>query len=458
MDFFELTKQCTKNVMNHKNEEFHIVSHMDADGISSCAILSKAFERAGIEHTFSCVKLNELSKIPPSENMVFCDLGSGQQQEIKQLFSGSNITIIDHHQFECSLFPCHFNPFLVGINGGTEVSGSGMSYFFSKALDPKNVDLSQIAIVGAIGDMQALWGRLEGLNRSILDDGIKAGVVTASPDLLLYGRYTRPIFKSLQYFSDPPIPGVSGSESNAVALLGNLDIDIKEEDWRTLSDLSFEEKQRLGTELIRRILSELPKEFVHLAPKLVFGEAYSFECEDRYSPLRDASEFSTCLNATGRNNHPEIGVEVAKGNRGIYFDKLKILLKRHRRKLAQSISLIDSRGISHLDNIQYFDGTGITDALVGTVAGMMLGSEECNPFMPLIGYTPIDDSTIKVSVRCSKLLVHRNLNMGTILRDVAANYGGVGGGHAFACGAYIPFEHITAFLHDISLAVGASIT
>jgi len=457
MDIFQLARECTSNVKEHSNEDFFLVSHMDADGISSCSIMSTALERAGIEHRFRCVKINEISGLEPCENMIFCDLGSGQQDTLQKCFPDSNITIIDHHQFVESSYKCHFNPFLAGVDGGKEISGSGMSYFFAKAMDPSNSDLAPLAIVGAVGDMQNIWGSLEGMNTRIVADGIENGTVSASPDLRLYGRFTRPLYKSLQYFSDPPVPGVSGNESNCIALLSSLDIPLKEDQWRTPSDLTLDEKQKLGTELIRRIMSKLPSEFISLAPKLVFGESYTFEGEDRYSPLRDASEFSTCLNAAGRNGAPEIGVEVAKGNRGVYYDKLMSLLKTHRRKLARSIGLVESRGIERLDNLQYFDGTGISDTLVGTVAGLLLGSDGTDPFIPLIGYTPSDDRNMKISLRCSKLLIGKKVNMGSILRDTSRQYGGEGGGHAFACGAYIPHENITHFLDDVSKKIGEAV-
>lgn len=458
MDLFSLAKDCADHIISHKEEEFTLVTHMDADGISSCAIMSTALDRAGIEHTFHCIKLNDIATITPSDNMIFCDLGSGQQDELSSLFPSSNVTIVDHHQFESSNFHYHFNPFLTGHDGGSEISGSGMTYLLSRAMDPRNVDLCPLAVVGAVGDVQNLWGRLEGLNSIIVDEGVEAGVVEREPDLRLYGRFTRPLFKSLQYFSDPPIPGVSGSESGSIALLTSLGIDVRDETWKTLSDLTFEQKQSLGTEMVQRILCSLPSEFISLAPKLIFGESYTFVGEERYSPLRDASEFSTCLNAAGRHGEPDVGVKVAKGNRGIYYEKLMSLLKRHRRMLAKGIELVESRGIEQGCHIQHFDGSGISDTLVGTIAGMVLGTKGCDPFRPLIAYTPADDRTYKVSVRCSKLLVGKDINMGTILRDVSRKYGGAGGGHAFACGAFIPIESIDPFLSDISALVGKALT
>ena len=46
------------------------------------------------------------------------------------------------------------NPHLYGIDGATDVSGSGVAYFAAKAVNAANVDLAPIALVGALGDMQ----------------------------------------------------------------------------------------------------------------------------------------------------------------------------------------------------------------------------------------------------------------------------------------------------------------
>ena len=46
------------------------------------------------------------------------------------------------------------NPHLYGIDGATEVSGSGVAYFAAKAVNAENMDLAPIALVGALGDMQ----------------------------------------------------------------------------------------------------------------------------------------------------------------------------------------------------------------------------------------------------------------------------------------------------------------
>ena len=444
-----LAKEISKSIellKNHKNDEIKIISHLDADGISSGAIISKTLDREGIQNKVSIVKLSRiLDAIDNSELTIFTDLGSGQLPRLKKVMEKDYI-IIDHHmpQGEWSY---HINPNLFGIDGGKEISGAGLSYLFSRNFG--NFDLVDLAIVGAVGDMQNYWGKLEGLNRVILEEGTKKKRIEVETNLLLYGRETRPVYKSLQYFSDPFIPGITGDESSSIALLQRLNIALKENDrWRTLSDLSFEERQRLATEIISKSASSVPQELVKFLPQLVIGETYTLLNEEKGTPLRDTSEYSTCLNAAGRNDEAEIGLEIAKGNRGVYYDVLMGILRKHRTLIAKSIEEVNE--ITQREYIQYFEAS-ISENIIGTITGMLLGTN-ADPYKPMVGIAPSEDS-LKISVRCSKVLVLKGVNMAKAVIKAAESVEGEGGGHAPACGAYIPKNKLNEFLDIFEIEV-----
>jgi len=411
--------------------------------------MSITLDRLGINHD---VHFTSLDGIPSSELgdlTLFLDMGSGQIDYLLSDHSDKDIIILDHHQGEYPKSPfLEINPNQYGYSGSEEVSGSGLAYLLSLEIDRNNKDLSSIAIVGAVGDMQSSWGGLKGLNRDILLDSIEAGLVNAQEDLLLYGRSTRPIYKSLQYFSDPPIPGVTGSDSNAMAMLNSLGIPCYEGDWRTVSDMTSDEKRKLATEIIRKTIMAVPQEYVSYIPQMIMGESYSLLKEEERSPLKDASEFATCLNACGKNGRPEVGYYVCKGNRGIYFDILLGLLRKHRQNIAKSINIVESRGVIVKEKFQYFDGSGINDTIIGTVASLVLGNQDTDPFLPIVAFTPMpnDPNLYKISARCSKLLVLKGLNLGKEIKKSAESVGGKGGGHPPACGAYVPIEKLTEFL------------
>jgi Single-stranded DNA-specific exonuclease len=147
------------------------------------------------------------------------------------------------------------------------------------------------------------------------------------------------------------------------------------------------------------------------------------------------------MNACGRNHEEKVAMEVLKGDRFVALEELEAVSLNHRRNLAQSISHVaesDAGNIIELENLQYFDGTGIKPEIVGTVTGMILGY--CNWKKPVIGFTQTDEKGLKISLRCSRLLSYDGIHFGNIIRKVAGEVGGVGGGHAMACGAYIPIE------------------
>ncbi|HPA49473.1 MAG TPA: DHH family phosphoesterase, partial [Methanofastidiosum sp.] len=329
--FKELFQAAKDKIIQSRNSHVKIISHIDADGITSASILSLGLDRLGINHDVHFTSLDGIPSCELGDLTIFLDMGSGQIDYLLSEHSDKNIIILDHHQGDYPKTPfLEINPNKFGYSGSEEVSGSGLSYLLSLELDNKNKDLSSLAIVGAVGDMQGSWGGLKGLNRDILLDSIETGMVKAQEDLLLYGRSTRPIYKALQYFSDPPIPGVTGSDSNAMAMLNSLGIPCYEGDWRTVSDMTSDEKRKLATEIIRKTIMAVPQEYISYIPQMIVGESYSLLKEEERSPLKDASEFATCLNACGKNGRPEVGYYVCKGNRGIYFDILLGLLRKHR--------------------------------------------------------------------------------------------------------------------------------
>ena len=84
-----------------------------------------------------------------------------------------------------------------------------------------------LAVVGAVGDLQQRRHlRLVGVNQDILADGVIAGVLEEKTDIQYFGRETRPVYKMLQYASDPIIPGVTGLESHAISFLKDLSIPV----------------------------------------------------------------------------------------------------------------------------------------------------------------------------------------------------------------------------------------
>ena len=430
-----------------------VYCHIDADGITGGAIASEALSRAGIAHEVAFLKkLDEASiqvirrEAPPVA--WFVDFGAGQLHHME----GLEAVVTDHHVPTARNIPVErrrdlvrfaededhvlmLNPHLEG-EGSDVVSGAGLAYAVARELGPGNKDLAAIAIVGAVGDVQDQeFRRLRGFNRTILQDGIDAGVLQAHTDLRLFGRETRPIHKLLEYSNDPWIPKLSGNGEACIAFLLEVGIDLKvEETWRTWSELDAGEKRRIVSELVTHMLSRGCgwRETVRLV-----GEVYTLVREPVGSPTRDAKEFGTLINSCGRYEAAEVAYRVCRGDRGEALEEAFRLLAGHREHLVSSLDWIEQVGISRLDAIQWFHAEDkIRDTVVGIAAGIALQASG-NRQMPILAFAFAPDG-VKVSARAPRELVARGLDLAAIMRDASKRFGGEGGGHHGAAGATIP--------------------
>lgn len=445
----DLYKQAKEII--EESKDIKIYSHIDCDGMCAGAILSTILDRLGKPHEIEFVNLDVLDDLDLNHELtLFSDLGSGQSVD-KHATKDNKIIILDHHpplrdldyKKDKEYTYLEINPNHFDIDGSYYVCGGGLCYFLAKEFGFK--DLSWIGILSAIGDMQnSKTGKLEGLNKIILDDAIEEGSVRLiENDLNIYGRKTRPLFVALSYFSDVNLP-ITNNQNETMAVLDDLGIERR--NGRTLSQLSHEEKTLLFNKLVEMISIEVPPRYIKYVPKLIIGDSYEFLNEEEDSFLRDASEFSTAMNACGRNKKEDVALDILKGDRIVALDQLETISKTHRYNLAKSIDKVtqDDNRIVELENIQYFDGTGIRPEIVGTIAGMILGY--CNWKKPVIGFTETEDGFLKVSLRCSRLLAYDGIHFGNIIRDVSAKVGGSGGGHSVACGGYIPTSKKSEFL------------
>ena len=443
-----------------KSKHVHVVSHIDADGITAGSIAHITLKRLGKQNSIEFVKqlddmvINRLKK-DKHELVWFTDLGSSiTNQELD-----FDIIVTDHHECpENSDKKFHLNPHLFGIDGGFEISGAGVTYLVSRAVDEKNKDLSALAIIGACGDLQdRKYGRLVGLNKEILKDGIEASVIECKTDLRYFGRETRALSKLLQYANDPVIPGITGRESACTNFLEELGIRLKEGDnFRRWIDLTKDERRLIVSNIAQVLLS---KGFGYDITKKIIGEIYVLKNEIEGSEVHEAKEFATLLNSTARYGKYDVGLNVCLGNRDLYLEEAKNLLQGHRANLVEGMQFARDEGITKREFVQFFHaGTGIRDTIVGIVANMLLNSEDVSSDMPLIGFAIKDDGNVKVSARGTQGLVQRGLNLSAAMKKVASSMGGVGGGHNIAAGATIPEGKEEEFLEKLESEIKSQLS
>lgn len=459
---------CARRLL--ESDALLLASHIDADGLTSAAIASTALERAGLAHEVVFKKQldeTEIASIAATEydTVLFTDFGSGQLDVIARHEQAGDFepVIADHHQPADAETAFHLNPLLEGINGASELSGAGASYLLARALGEEtgtdNRDLAALAIVGAVGDMQAVDGELVGANRAIVEEGSEASVLEEGTDIAFYGKQTRPLPKLLEYASEVRVPGITNNEKGAVGFLEELPVDLhiksndeKEGEWRRWVDLTDDEKQTVASALLQRALERgVPP---GKAERLV-GTTYTLTEEEPGTTLRDASEFSTLLNATARYERADVGLAVCLGDRDAAFEQARRLLENHRRNLSEGLEQVKRQGVDSADYLQYFDaGTEIRETIVGIVAGMALGVEGVDGSRPIIAFAEKNDEETKVSARGTGRLVGQGLDLSQVMGEASRAVGGDGGGHDIAAGATIPTGEKERFVEKADDIVG----
>lgn len=437
-----------------------IVSHIDADGITSASIAASTCKRLGKEHRVRfATKLSEevISEINSSEEDLvwITDLGSGYLTS----FERDGIVITDHHVpdpkwrrgqtfLDAYIDLCQINPHCYGMDGSTQACGATMTYLLSREIDRANTDLAALAVVGACGDIQDIPIKgLVGLNTPVLEDAVENGDIVVERDLKLFGKETRSLIQFLQY-SDPHIPGLGGNPHACGSFLEEHGIAIREKGRnRCWNDLDQREKAIVTDD----ILALLPEEERETA----MGPCYRLVRNPPRSELRDSKEYATLLNSCGRYDDAETGMLICMGDNDA-VQKAKGNRQEHRRNISVALTLVKERSMLKMRNsVIYFNaGSEIRDTVVGIVAGMILNTEGFRRDMPIIAFADSDDGT-KVSARADPSLVKKGLDLSSVMKIASEMVGGYGGGHNVAAGATIPKgaeEEFLSAVDDMVLA------
>ena len=174
-------KEAIKEFERWSPERVYLIHHDDADGLTSAAIAKRALEREKIKTKSICVEKlypDVVKRLHASSGNVYfyLDIAAAHAKFISEENEGKNLTfILDHHDAEPSTDPLVYNldPELYGISGEREVSGSSTAYIFSRRLNPRNIDVSHLAVIGSA----EIPGDLFGINRTVLEDAVSQELV-----------------------------------------------------------------------------------------------------------------------------------------------------------------------------------------------------------------------------------------------------------------------------------------
>jgi single-stranded-DNA-specific exonuclease len=404
-------------------DHMRVISHNDADGITSAGLVCNALKRAKIP--FHATLVNRLDKTIVESitgPVVFCDMGSGKPDLISNI--EGEVYVLDHHRPVGTLECMHLNPHNYGIDGAFELSASGTVYSVVRKMGD-NQDLSGLAIAGALGDRQAMIG----VNRSILDEAITFGAVETRPGLKMSvdGQIDQVFECSIE-----PLLDFTGDPKKTRDFLESIKVK------GDTQNLAREDLNRICTGLTLKLLIQ-----GSFAADSIIGEVIRLKNE----VVENSLEFVQLLNACGNRDVPGLGLTLCLRDRSNLGQANKIA-EDYRNKILAEIRLLREQH-KEMKNIRYLVMKDMEAGAV--VAG--LGIRYLYADMPLITLNHKDDM-VKISARGNKLLISKGLDLSVALRKAAESVNGVGGGHTIASGASIPPGSEEKFLATVDQIVG----
>jgi len=308
-------------------DHLRVISHNDADGITSAGLVCNALKRAGI--SFHATLLNRLDEAVVESiigPVIFCDMGSGKPDLISRI--KGDVFVIDHHKPVGSLTCMHLNPHDYGIDGAFELSASGTVYSVVRKLG-NNSDLAGLAIVGALGDRQAMIGA----NKSILDEAISVGAVQTRPGLKMSadGPVDQVFEKSVE-----PLLDYTGDPQKTAQFLDALDID------GDIQNLDHDKLSRLSTALTLKLLIQ-----GSFAADSIIGDVIRLKNE----LVENSIEFVQLLNACGNRELPGLGLTLCLRDRSA-LDEAKRTAHEYRNNILREINILREQH-KEMRNIRY---------------------------------------------------------------------------------------------------------
>ena len=427
-----LAKNAAEKIRKHRFAR--VVSHNDADGLTSAGIMAQALLRAGICFQLSIVGrldeavIDEVNKgISRDELVIFCDMGSGQPELIGKV--AADVIVLDHH-LPVGQSPAKVvvNAHLVGIDGATDISASGTCYLVARELSLNNIDLAGLAIAGAVGDKQLF----QTANAFILEEALKAGIISVRKGLKVGdGDLVDVLTRTTEPFLD-----ITGYPEKVKEFLDQLELSGK------IEDLSEEEMSRLANAVALKLVRQASPEAI----EAVIGEVLLLDRE----LVRNVYDFISILNTCGKQKIYGLAISLCLKDQEIVNEALS-LKNEHEKKLALDIreNIEKTRKGENLWYVITVDALS-TGSLASTVVRYL------HPELPFICINE-SEGILKVSARGTRELVSKGLDLAFAMREAAGAVGGSGGGHSVASGAAIPIGTAEEFLSIADQIIGGQL-
>ncbi|MGB8219781.1 MAG: DHHA1 domain-containing protein [Methanoregula sp.] len=390
-----------------RQQYIEVYAHHDADGIAAGAILCHAMLRTGIRFRLRiCAEVPSASLSHDAASLL-CDIGSGMENLPPETM------VVDHH---LPLFTgqFHANPRLEKIDGDRELSAAGMAYIVAQEMGD-NRDLAGLVMPGIIGDGQAFAGR----NLEIFNEGVANGIIVPDRGMTLAGRDMAEKWLLATY---PYLEGISGDDS-AVADL--------------LTGAQGANGLRLDTLMSLVVLKSAPQTSAE-GLALLYGDTLHLQRE----VIEDAHALTAVIDACGKSGHGDLAVALCLRS-SAEIEKAWEIARRHHLDVIGALKTVHP---AHEGDAVY-ECQNVT--LASDIADVLARDRVHQA--PVLVYARSGDAC-RISARSP---ISVTVDLGPLVRNLAAACGGNGGGHHSRAGATIPCDQLGSFVKGWQEALAA---
>jgi single-stranded DNA-specific DHH superfamily exonuclease len=379
-----------------------VYGHHDADGITAASLICHALCRRGIG--FRLRVRDRTPELEPGVPTVLCDLGAGLDS------LPATVAVIDHHAPAAAGDGPVLNPHLAGLDGERVLAASALAYGVANRLADCR-DLAGLAAAGVIADGQTF----EDENAELLNEGIANGVLEVERGVALPGRS---IAEQLELATDPYLPGISGDAGRV----------------RELLRASLGEDGPALDLLLSLVVLDTAREAAPGALETLWGDRVLTPRE----AIGDARTLAAVVDACGKAGRGGLAATVCLRAPGA-VDEARTIAAEHRRRVIGAIaamSPVEETAIAYrIDDPRL--ASDVASALAGPLGRPTL-------------IAAATDGTVRLSARGDG-----SVPLGPLLRQLAGEAGGSGGGHARRAGADVPAAAFPAVAAAFAEAVGA---
>lgn len=379
-----------------------VYGHHDADGIAAASLVCHALWRRGIG--FRLRVADRVPVLEPGVATLLCDLGAGLDD------LPANVAVIDHHAPAAAGDGPVLNPHLAGLDGERELATAGLAYMVANRIADCR-DLAGLAVAGLIGDGQAF----EAGNAELLNEGIANGVLEVERGLALPGGS---IAEQLELATDPYLPGISGDAGRV----------------RELLRASLGEDGPALDLLLSLVVLDTAREAAAGALETLWGDRVLTPRE----AVGDARTLAAVVDACGKAGRGGLAASVCLRAPGA-ADEARSVAADHRRHVIGAIAAavpVEEAAIAfRIEDPRL--ASDVASALAGPLGRAVLVAAGT-------------DGSVRLSARGDGAVP-----LGPLLRQLAGEAGGSGGGHARRAGAVVPAAAFPGVAAAFAEAVGA---